>query len=269
VVLIPDQLEAIARSPGLDRIHEYGLVVLSQRAPYWVREEDGEYLLLVEAGRAGELSRQLGFYDRESVNWPPPEPALAESETPPWAALGWILILFFGHGLSQQWPELYAFGRSSAEQVMHGEVYRAFTALLLHSDFGHLTGNLVFGAIFVHLVSRFIGAWWALPLVLLSGFLGNLLNAALYYPADHYSIGASTAVFGAIGILVAIPGGFALRHRAIRILRLWTIPMVVGLVFLAWFGTGDAQTDTSAHLLGFASGLGVGFLAGLTVREFG
>lgn len=253
----PQHVE-IARFSDLDRVHEYGLVVLSQRAPYWVVEEAGSFGLLVEASRAEYLRGQLALYDRESVNWPPLNPELQEEDPAPLAALSWLVVLFLTYGISLQWPGLYAWGKLSAEAVMTGEVYRAFTALFLHGDFGHLMGNLVFGAVFLHLVALFIGTGRAWLGVLAAGFCGNLLNAWIYYPAAHYSIGASTAVFGAIGMLVALPAGFAVRHAGVRLFQMWTMPLVIGLIFLAWFGTGSENTDTSAHLTGFACGLPFG-----------
>jgi membrane associated rhomboid family serine protease len=50
----------------------------------------------------------------------------------------------------------------------------------------------------------------------------------------------------------------------VRLFQLWAVPLVTGLVFLAWFGTGSENTDTSAHLTGFLCGLPLGALWGFT-----
>jgi rhomboid protease GluP len=102
---------------------------------------------------------------------------------------------------------------------------------------------------------------------LLAGTAGNLLNASLYLETTHYSIGASTAVFGTIGLLVCLPIGFALRHARQQLFRLWFLPLIAGLAFLAWFGTGTERTDTTAHLMGFLCGLPIGLAAGALMRE--
>lgn len=256
------QLVELVRSDDEEEIHEYGLVVLSQRSPYWVSMEADRFCLLVPADRAEGLQREIELYREESLHWPPVSPGIAESGTSPLHAIGWMAWLFLCHGLANRWPQAYEAGKLSAEAVMNGQVYRCFTALLLHADLGHLAGNMLFGAVFLHLVARQTGGVLAWLLVLLAGTAGNFLNAWLYYPVDHYSLGASTAVFGAIGILVSLPAGYMLRHASHRFFRAWSVPFVIGLVFLAWFGTGSEQTDTSAHLMGFAAGLPLGVMGG-------
>ncbi|MGC9452617.1 MAG: rhomboid family intramembrane serine protease [Oceanipulchritudo sp.] len=259
---LPGQLVELIRSQDEDLVHEYGLVVLSQRSPYWVVEEGNAFLLLVPAKREEELRRQLELYDAESVNWPPVEPSMVETGASGLHWIAWMILLFIANGFSLRWPELREFGKLSSEEVMHGDLYRCLTALFLHADLGHLAGNMLFGAVFLHLVARQVGGWLAWISILLAGTCGNFLNAWVYYPAAHYSIGASTAVFGAIGILVSLPAGFLLRHTRKPLVRTWGMPFVIGLVFLAWFGTGSEQTDTSAHLMGFVSGVPLGVLAG-------
>ena len=259
---MPENLVEVAFEREEDRVHELGLVVLSQRTPYWVEESPDGYRLLVRESRAEAVARQLHLYRRESLHWPPVIPVVDETGTSLYHALGWGLLLILSQSISLRWPELREAGRLTAESVHNGEIYRCFTALCLHADVGHLAGNVFFGAVFLHLVARQTTGWLAWGGTLLAGTLGNYLNAMAHYPAAHASIGASTAVFGAIGILVSLPAGLMARMRAWRLYRSWAIPLVVGLVFLAWFGTGDANTDTSAHLLGFASGLPVGLLLG-------
>ena len=262
-----DDLVEVARFEDAELAHEYGLVVLSQGAPYWVRMDEGAFLLLVEAGRADGLMRQLDAYARECEYWPPVAPELPESHEGSYAVMSWLAALVLAYLAQSRWPGLVDWGMVSSEAIREGEYYRALTALFLHGDLGHLAGNLVFGSFFLHLVARFIGSWKAWTGVLLAGFLGNLLNATLYMNASHYSIGASTAVFGGVGLLVSLPVGYALRHGHFQWTRIWLIPIIVGLVFLAWFGTGGERTDTSAHLMGFIAGLPVGLLGGLAMKE--
>ena len=182
------------------------------------------------------------------------------------AAMVWVLLMVTCYGASLQWPALFASGKVSADAVMNGELYRVATALFLHADIGHLMGNLVFGGLFLHLVARHLGNFWAWVGVLVAGAFGNYLNAAIYYPEPHYSVGASTAVFGAVGMLATLPVGFWLRHARRRLASTWAVPVIVGMIFLAWFGTGNERTDTSAHLMGFLCGLPLG-LAGGYFRE--
>ena len=259
---LPENLVEIARSPDETVLHEYGLVILSMGEPYWVDQEQEEFLLLVEEGAADEIDRQLDLYERESANWPPVAPEMAEDGASITAAMLWLMVMTLAYGVSHRWPVLYDHGKASAEAIMEGQLYRTVTALLLHADLGHLAGNLLFGAVFIHLVAGQIGTVWAWFGVFLAGACGNFLNAWLYFPNPHYSVGASTAVFGAIGLLFALPVGFWIRHAPHQVMRFWTMPIVIGLIFLAWFGTGSEGTDTSAHLMGFVCGLPVGLIAG-------
>jgi membrane associated rhomboid family serine protease len=269
VVELPDNLVEIGRFPDEETAHDYGLVILSAGAGYWIQDdENGDVLLIVEAGYAGRLKDQLELYERESVNWPPPaSPEIPEAHPGAYAAMTWLAVLVFSYLCQLRWPILEEWGTASSQSIKAGELYRAFSALFLHGDIGHLAGNMLFGAVFLHLVARYIGTVRAWLGVLLAGTCGNILNAYVHFNTSHYSIGASTAVFGAIGLLVSLPLGFGFRHSSRLLVRAWALPIIVGLIFLAWFGTGSDRTDTSAHLMGFACGLPVGLIAGWLIRD--
>src|SRR5207253_8132371 len=87
-------------------------------------------------------------------------------------------------------------GAADAARVLHGEPWRAVTALTLHADAAHLLGNVVSCAVFVTALARLVGVGVAGFAVLVAGTIGNLLAAALRR-AGHTSVGASTAIFGA------------------------------------------------------------------------
>ena len=265
----PENLAEIGRFADETTAHDYGLVVLSQGTGYWVVENDdeGTVSLLVEEGYAERLRPQLELYERESRNWPPVQPEMPESHPGSYAAMTWLAVLVMAWLCQLRWPGIEDWGMVSSGAIRSGEIYRAFTALFLHGDIGHLAGNLLFGAVFLHFVARHIGTVPAWLGVLVAGTAGNLLNASLYFETTHYSIGASTAVFGTIGLLVCLPIGFALRHARRQLFRLWFLPLIAGLAFLAWFGTGTERTDTTAHLMGFLCGLPVGLGAGLLMKE--
>lgn len=264
---LPDNLVAIAECGTEDFAHELGLVVLSQGCEYWIAaDEAGRFELLVPAGGEDHLTRQIELYIEESRHWPPLNPEIPEPHPGYYAAMTWLAALVLSWLVQVRWPAVEEIGMASSEAIQGGEWYRAFTALFLHGDIGHLAGNLLFGAVFLHLVARHVGTVRAWLAVLFAGIVGNLLNAFIQLGETHYSIGASTAVFGAIGVLVMLPVGFAARHAPRRLRRIWVLPLLVGFAFLAWFGTGSARTDTSAHLMGFLSGLPVGLAMGLLVR---
>lgn len=266
-----NDLVPIARAGTAGKAHELGLVVLSMGEPYWIDEveAEGDWLLLVEPQYADFLEEQVRLYENESANWPPVSPEIPEPHPGSYAAMTWIAGLILAFLCQMRWPVLEQWGMVSSQAIRAGELYRPFTALFLHDNIGHLTGNLIFGAVFLHLVARHIGTLRAWAFVLLAGTAGNFLNAFLHFETSHYSIGASTAVFGTIGILVMLPVGFAIRHARQRLKHLWLLPLLAGFAFLAWFGTGGERTDTTAHLTGFLCGLPLGLFGGLRVSPGG
>jgi membrane associated rhomboid family serine protease len=131
------------------------------------------------------------------------------------------------------------------------------TALTLHGGLRHLLGNIGFGALFGYFAGRLLGsgiAWFA---ILASATGANLLNTVLLESA-HRSVGASTAVFAALGLLA----GFVWRAR-FMIQDRWPYrigPIVGGIALLAYTGTGDQNTDIGAHLTGFVCGFAAGMI---------
>ena len=167
------------------------------------------------------------------------------------------LVMFFDLFTAYQlpWREL---GRMQAGQVLAGQWWRNWTALTLHVDLQHLFSNLAFGALFGLLAGRILGGGVAWFSIVLAGALGNAVNA-LIRDSDHSSIGASTAVFAALGILVA----HALRPRSNsteNALRRWR-PLIGGVLLLALVGVGGERTDVVAHVTGFFSGVVIGWIA--------
>ena len=134
-----------------------------------------------------------------------------------------------------------------------GEWWRCLTALTLHSDANHLLANVMFGAIFLVMLGRRIGAGPAWLLALLAGGLGNIGNT-LYRPLSHNSLGFSTALFGVVGILAALAAVRATGKG--RIL----LPLAAGVGILASIGTGDLEgrVDYGAHIFGLLAGIVLG-----------
>lgn len=154
-------------------------------------------------------------------------------------------------------------GAASAQRIMGGEPWRAVTALTLHVDAVHVAGNAVATAALLPPIVERLGAGWGLWLPLLAGTAGNLL-AALVYDPRHVAVGASTATFGAIGILAALRL-FATSPRARRRWKPWVVP-VACLVLLAFLGAGR-DADVLAHGLGLLSGGALGFAASSAPRR--
>jgi membrane associated rhomboid family serine protease len=189
------------------------------------------------------------------------KPPLLSRPGNPWIGVGaYLIVIVLVAGLAASMsfgPDWFARGSMDGRALRGGEFWRTLTALCLHADLGHLAGNAVFGSFFGYTVARYLGngiGWFA---IVVSGALGNLVNG-LVSGGDHRSIGASTAVFAALGILSAycwrrgFPAGASRRERL--------APIVAGLGLLAFTGAGGENTDLGAHLFGFIAGFGAGLL---------
>jgi len=151
---------------------------------------------------------------------------------------------------------------SSAFHILHGELYRTVTSLMLHANTLHLSGNILGIAIFGTAVCTTTGWGAGWLMILTTGIVGNLLNAILY-KTGHLSIGASTAVFGAIGILAAHQFFRKLGLPGQRI-RAW-LPLAGGITLLGILGSGEF-VDLTAHLFGFMAGIVIGALYAILVK---
>jgi rhomboid protease GluP len=225
--------------------------------------------IVVDSLVAQKASAALVESDREAA-----EAAVQEAPAPDsgpstvGVALAVGLVCFFlvtGPRGATHW---FGAGSAIAELIVRGEWWRAVTALTLHADLGHVAGNGAALIIFVSALGRWLGRGVALALVLWSGFAGNLLNAYIH-GAHHNSIGASTAAFGALGILGGLQ--FVRRYRFTarmdrRRRAMTAIAACLGM--FAMIGVGErAEIDVLAHVAGLGAGLATGTVAGLLLRR--
>lgn len=254
------ELIEAGRYPDFTTAAERTLVVLALGSAYWLFEEDGVYVLYVDAADYARLAPELAAFENEERERKP-EPALHGGSSPvSLFVYMWVLSAFFlveGND-PEHWIDLGAASQTTV--LARGEWWRVITALTLHGDLLHLLTNTVFGVLFGYALLPLLGSgltWWAF---LLSGAAGNLINSALKSAEPStQSIGASTAIFGALGALVMI--------RALDGLRSWTrdvlLPLGAGCALLAMLGGASAEAggrnvDYLAHLWGFLAGLVIG-----------
>jgi membrane associated rhomboid family serine protease len=216
--------------------------------------------VLVPAAAAALALEQLSLYRGENPRrlasqWTPAEPGRGLP-----GALGFALALSLAYLIQSgyvQGIDWTSTGELIAGRIRDGEWWRAVTALTLHGDAGHVAGNIVFGAFFGYLAGQYLGSGVAWLAIVWSAAAGNVANAYLQN-ASHRSIGASTAVFAALGIVAAIVWGLSRRYP-LGWARRWA-PVVGAIALLAYIGTGDEQTDVVAHLTGFLAGAAAGMV---------
>jgi len=247
--------------PEAGRLESLSLV-LSAVGIEHVLDERSQKLLVADQDVESALFH-LHEYRTENLNWPPlppPRPTL-HPQTPPTLLMMGLLTLFFAYTGSWSTDSRW-FTRGAIDSVAileHGEWWRLLTALTLHADLVHLSGNCLIGGSMIHFLSKTVGYGWAWLLLFLNGFAGNLLNVLLRQ-APHISVGFSTSVFAAIGIFTGLQ--FArLRSHSVKEL---VLPLGAGAGLLAFLGSEGVQTDLGAHFFGFGCGIASGILLGRT-----
>ena len=259
--------------PSLRAAHDHVLVVLAMGEECWLREEAespdvasaaGGFSLMVEPGPAPRIVSELAAFDSEEARRPLPQtlvlPRFSSGFVLAWVWMVSLLAVFLLQGRD---PSLVEKSVSSSLGLIEAhEWWRPFTALFLHADMHHLLGNLLTGLFFSVLLSRSIGPLTAWSLILGSGAMGNALCSWLNYPQPMTSLGASTAVFAALGGLTGVGFATSLRlpsgHSWARVL----LPVIGGIVLLGWLGGGGPETDVLGHACGFAVGSVAGWAAG-------
>jgi membrane associated rhomboid family serine protease len=265
-------LTEVGRYSRLAAAREHGLVVTAKDVPHWIERDGEEWVLLVEEDARAAALDELTAFDAEERARPPAAKLLpAEKiETLSLYVAAWLLSGFF---LTQNlagdaWTDR---GEALSEAIVQrGEWWRTVTALTLHGDVAHIAANLATGLLFAAFVIPHFGSGLAWLGIVVSGALGNAVNAWGYRGEAHASIGASTAVFGALGMLVAAE--FVTRLGSAHTRSRWqlVLPIGAGLALLAFLGAGDEKknVDFMAHLWGFAAGLPLGALGGwLRVKQ--
>lgn len=209
----------------------WSLVLRARRVPHRVRSLPGGYTVQVPVRFARQAVEEISLYHKENVS-PHPSIPLPDPQERARATVAGMLCLCAFFVLTQRpWPLLGSYpqywhtvGVADSGALLSGQLWRAATALTLHADPAHVASNAVIGGAFLILLARRAGSGTAWLLAVLAGILGNLLNAAthaLLGGPTHLSVGFSTAVFGAAGVLAGLKaasgeGDFRAGMRAVK-----------------------------------------------------
>ena len=187
------------------RASEAALVLTALEIKHERRKFQNRWQLSVAEQDAARASEEIRSFDAER-HAPPVGRQPIEELGHGWngvATFAGLLLIFailqVQDALGIDWVRA---GRLDAGRVIAGEWWRAVTALTLHADLGHLASNIAFGSFFGLYVGRYLGSGLGWSAILAGGILGNVVNAWIQ-PPSHLAIGASTAVFAALGLLGA------------------------------------------------------------------
>jgi rhomboid protease GluP len=152
-------------------------------------------------------------------------------------------------------------GALDPELVRKGEVWRLLSATFLHGSFDHLLGNMIMLYILGIGCEHAFGRSQFVTIYVASGLCGSLLSLT----GGQVSVGASGAIFGLSGALVAT----LWRHRA----RLHVRDRRIGLILVVWAvyqlvsGALVPEVDNRAHMGGLLGGVVLGLLLPTAVLE--
>jgi len=250
---------------GRERARIWALVLNARAVPCSLEQpEPSLWEVRVPREHLLQALEEISRYEEKNRSWPPPLPPPRPLVENTLSTLSILILLATFHnivrldfilpgGVQPDWLEA---GSSQAARILDGDWWRVVTSLTLHRDVAHLLGNLCIGGAFVFLLCRELGSGLAWSLILAAGASGNLLNA-LVQPANHNSVGASTAVFGTVGILASLS---MIRYRQ-HLQKRWGLPIAAALSLLTLLGTEGKNTDLGAHFFGFVAGIAIGLLA--------
>lgn len=271
----PEERVIIVNTVRRRDVRDAQLVLASAGIPNQIVQRAGRWRLSVPAAHGEAAMAEWEAFRADNPDAPEnaaTRTRLFQGATAGVIAYAVVIVSIAAVSASPESREIWhSIGCMRAGDVMGGQVWRTITALTLHADAGHLLSNLAFGSVYGFLAGRIVGGGVAWATIVAAGGLGNGLNA-LMRDADYSSIGASTAVFAALGMMVAhaIRPAFVDQTDAsgeptrVEITksrwRRWA-PVIGGVVMLAMTGVEGERTDVGAHVLGFFAGGLLGYVA--------
>lgn len=163
------------------------------------------------------------------------------------------ILVFVGGLLSGYYSQIVAKGATMNYLIEKGEVWRLLTAVFIHAGFLHLIFNMFSLYVFAPTVEKELGKFKFLIMYLSSGILGNIFTYLL--KDDTYSsVGASGAVFGVLGSILALA---IINWNKNEELKKTIIPVIVVSIVLTFL---QPNINETAHIGGFLSGLIIGLV---------
>jgi membrane associated rhomboid family serine protease len=159
---------------------------------------------------------------------------------------------------------LVRMGGNFGPLTIGGEYWRLLTSAFVHDGVFHIAINMWCLWSLGRMAEHLFGKWQTLCVYLITALGGSLLSIA--YDPERLSVGASGAIFGIAGALIA---GLKFGDLSIswneRRSTLTSVGVFV-VISLIW-GAQSARTDNMCHLGGFVSGLLVGLPMGAFAKR--
>lgn len=152
------------------------------------------------------------------------------------------------------------FGANFGPLTSGGEWWRLVTCTFVHAGILHLLFNMWALWDSGHLTERLFGNAWFMAIYLFAGVSGSL--ASMLWRHEAVSVGASGAIFGVFGALLA----YTIRQRGSipsSMMNRLRISTSIFVTYSLFYGFAASGIDNAAHL----GGLAAGFVMGLIVAR--
>lgn len=132
-----------------------------------------------------------------------------------------------------------------------GEIYRIITSMFLHADLNHIFGNMILLIALGDTLEKTIGHVKFLVIYFLSGIGGNICSMMLEIVSQEYtySIGASGAIYGMLGVLL---GAVILKKSTGFHIEPIRVILVIG--YSLYMGFKSPEVNNAAHIGGLICG---------------
>jgi len=160
---------------------------------------------------------------------------------------------------------LYAAGRLTAYHVLaEGEYGRVLWAMFLHADIRHLFNNMMLVFFLGAMLEKEVGHIPYAIIYFLSGLGGNLLSLWSKVVTGNMagSIGASGAVFGLDGLLLALALFSGKQMENVSMPR-----VLVMIAYSLYSGFTGSNIDNAAHVGGLITGFLTGAVCCFLIRR--
>lgn len=163
-----------------------------------------------------------------------------------------LLINFFGR--FNESGDIELFGVLYRGAVLRGDVWRLLWTVFLHADLVHFLFNTYALYKIGIYVENYFGQQKFLLVYVLTGLAASL---ASILNADMYSVGASGAIFGLLGLLL----GNNLRKNVYAMdLPIDTTQLIIIVGINLFLGFTIPQIDNAAHIGGLIAGMGLAYI---------
>ncbi len=159
---------------------------------------------------------------------------------------------------------LYNMGRSDVTDILvYKEYGRLVYSLFLHGSFGHLFNNMFILFFLGTMIEKEVGHIRYMVIYFLSGVGGNGISllAKLFNGDLSGSIGASGAIFGLDGVLLAMVLFFNGRMENVTPIR-----VVLMIAYSLYSGFTGMNVDNAAHVGGLLTGFAAGVIMCIVER---